>query len=262
MMKPNNDLERLRIASPCPTDWESMNGNDRVRFCGLCELNVYNISAMTPQEARDLISRTEGRLCARLYRRADGTIITADCPVGWRALKRRTSFRAGAALTALLSLCGGVLGQTPAAQEKAEQCRNQLAIKRADAQTLPQDKRAPLVGKVLDPVGAVLPGAVITVTDGETKKTYTTASDDNGAYHFSALPAGSYELVVTVPGFEKLKVKGIALGANEAVQIDATLLVSGETITVGILGDLYSDKPEKAGETVLKIDGVTIRYDD
>jgi hypothetical protein len=261
MMKPNNDLSRLRIASPCPTDWESMNGNDRVRFCRLCELNVYDISAMTSKEARELIARTEGRLCARLYRRADGTVITADCPVGWRALKRRASFAAGAALTALLSLCGGVFGQTPAAREKAEECRNQLTIKRADAQTLPPGKRAPLAGKVLDPTGADLPGAIISMADKKTKKKYTTASDENGAYSFSSLPAGSYELRVTAPGFKTLKVKGISLGAAESLQVNATLLLSGETVIVGVI-ELNGFYDRKAGETVLQIDGVTIRYDE
>src|SRR6516162_8887116 len=38
---------RLRVASPCPADWNAMQGDDRVRFCGQCEKNVYNLSAMT-----------------------------------------------------------------------------------------------------------------------------------------------------------------------------------------------------------------------
>ena len=33
-----------------------------------------------------LLEEREGRICIRLYRRADGTVITADCPVG---VKRR-----------------------------------------------------------------------------------------------------------------------------------------------------------------------------
>jgi hypothetical protein len=35
---------------------------------------------MTAAEAAALIAGREGRLCARLFRRADGTVITADCP--------------------------------------------------------------------------------------------------------------------------------------------------------------------------------------
>src|SRR3712207_9211258 len=86
-----NPLARVRVAAPCPADWESMVGDERVRFCGRCSLNVYNLSGMTRREAEALITRREGRLCVRFYRRADGTIITDNCPVGLRRLRRRMS---------------------------------------------------------------------------------------------------------------------------------------------------------------------------
>jgi hypothetical protein len=90
-------IDGLRIAAPCPASWQGMAGDDRVRHCTLCSLNVYNFAEMTREEVRELLVRTEGRVCARLYRRADGTVITRDCPTGLRALRRRAS-RAGAAL--------------------------------------------------------------------------------------------------------------------------------------------------------------------
>jgi hypothetical protein len=68
-----------------------MTGDERVRFCGQCELNVYNLSAMTKAQAENLIVRTEGRLCVRFCRRRDGSILTQDCPVGLRALRQRMS---------------------------------------------------------------------------------------------------------------------------------------------------------------------------
>jgi hypothetical protein len=67
-----------------------MRGDDRVRFCDSCSKSVYNLSKLTMAEATALIRESEGRLCLRLYRRADGTVLTADCPVGLRhALRRR-----------------------------------------------------------------------------------------------------------------------------------------------------------------------------
>jgi hypothetical protein len=82
----NNDspfsLEQIEIASPCSADWNEMTGSDQVRFCGSCQLNVYNLSAMTRQQAETLFQEKEGRLCVRLYKRQDGTVITQDCPVG------------------------------------------------------------------------------------------------------------------------------------------------------------------------------------
>ena len=82
MEKFTNPLERVRIASPCAADWDKMQGDARKRFCGECKMNVYNLSAMTKSEAETLLINSEGRLCARFYRRADGTILTQNCPVG------------------------------------------------------------------------------------------------------------------------------------------------------------------------------------
>jgi hypothetical protein len=82
-------LKNVRVASPCPVPWERMTGDDRVRHCGQCRLNVYNFSAMTAEEVAGLIEKHEGRLCGRFYRRADGTMITSDCPVGLAARMRR-----------------------------------------------------------------------------------------------------------------------------------------------------------------------------
>ena len=82
-------LDRLRVASPCSAKWEEMEGDDRVRFCRLCEMNVYNLSAMGRQAAERLVEEKEVRLCAMFYRRSDGTVITQDCPVGLAAVRRR-----------------------------------------------------------------------------------------------------------------------------------------------------------------------------
>ena len=86
-----NPLDSIKVASPCSADWDAMVGNNRQRHCGECKLDVYNLSGMTKREAENLIMNSEGRVCARFYRRADGTVITKDCPVGWAAVKKRMS---------------------------------------------------------------------------------------------------------------------------------------------------------------------------
>lgn len=73
-------LNSIRVARPCPSEWEAMRGSDRVRHCADCDLNVYNLSALSAEDAQVLIEETEGRLCVRFYRRADGTILTQNCP--------------------------------------------------------------------------------------------------------------------------------------------------------------------------------------
>jgi hypothetical protein len=108
MMRFSNPLDHISIASPCHADWDQMTGNDRARFCGQCNLNVYNLSSMTREEAELLIGRTEGRLCVRYFRRADGSVLTRDCPVGLRAIRRRMSYVARAVGSAVLGFLAGL----------------------------------------------------------------------------------------------------------------------------------------------------------
>lgn len=82
-------LDSVRIASPCKATWDDMAGDERVRFCGQCAKNVYNLSAMPAKDAEELLRANESGMCVRLYRRADGTVITADCPVGVRKKRVR-----------------------------------------------------------------------------------------------------------------------------------------------------------------------------
>lgn len=101
-------LRNLKVASPCSADWDSMYGDDRVRFCGSCQLNVYNLSGMTRAEAERLIAAKEGRLCVRYYKRKDGTVLTKDCPVGFAAVRRRLTRVASAVAGLVLSTIAGV----------------------------------------------------------------------------------------------------------------------------------------------------------
>ena len=107
-MRFDSPLNNVRVASPCPADWDQMLGNDRSRFCGQCNLNVYNLSAMSRSEAEDFIARSEGRVCIRYYQRKDGTIITENCPVGLRALRKKMSYVARAIASAVIALMTGI----------------------------------------------------------------------------------------------------------------------------------------------------------
>jgi hypothetical protein len=80
-------LDRISIASPCTASWEDMRGGDRVRFCDHCQLNVYNLSALTRTAAEKLVHDCEGRLCVRFFRRPDDTVLTQDCPRGLAAAR-------------------------------------------------------------------------------------------------------------------------------------------------------------------------------
>jgi hypothetical protein len=108
MAGPTISLETIQIASPCTASWDDMAGTERMRFCQQCQLTVYNLSAMTREQAEKLIRQKEGRTCVRLYRRRDGTVLTSDCPVGLRAAQRRLALWLGAAAACLLTLVASV----------------------------------------------------------------------------------------------------------------------------------------------------------
>jgi hypothetical protein len=89
-------LEDVQVASPCSAAWESMHGTERVRFCGECRLSVYNLSAMSRAGAEEFLAQSTGRTCVRLYRRADGTVLTQDCPRGLARLGKAARRGVGA----------------------------------------------------------------------------------------------------------------------------------------------------------------------
>ena len=95
-------LDVIDVAAACPADWNEMQGDDRIRHCGECRRNVYNLSGMTRDQAEHLVQTHEDRLCVRFFRRADGTMLTTDCPVGLRALRRR-AVRLIAGIAALIT---------------------------------------------------------------------------------------------------------------------------------------------------------------
>lgn len=109
MRRFDSPLENIRIASPCSANWDEMAGEERKRFCALCSLNVYNLSGMKKYDAENILKLSEGRLCVRYFQRSDGTVLTADCPVGWAKIKHRLSVAAAAVLSMLFALVGGLM---------------------------------------------------------------------------------------------------------------------------------------------------------
>lgn len=104
-------LDDVAIATPCSADWNQMVGDDKSRHCAQCRLQVHDLSAMTRDEAIAFLRAVgRGRACVRLFRRADGRVLTKDCPVGLRSKLRRARARLAAlwlALWAVPSSCSG-----------------------------------------------------------------------------------------------------------------------------------------------------------
>ena len=140
----NSLLDRVGIAAPCSASWDDMDGDDRARFCSQCQLNVYNFAELTREQVQALIIEKEGRLCGRIYRRADGTILTRNCPVGLWAMRKRLTKWGGAVAAALVVLVGalGALGVGPL------RLRDLQPFKTVCDRLAPRQVLLPLLGEV------------------------------------------------------------------------------------------------------------------
>jgi hypothetical protein len=134
-MKETSVPFKIQIAKPCPARWEDMGGDDRSRYCDLCKKNVYNISAMPAAEATALIQAANGRMCVRICQRADGTVLTEDCPVGiarqWRRAKTFAAAALGTVLFAMVSVTA--LGRGNTTPSSRNEFRDRVMVKFDDA---------------------------------------------------------------------------------------------------------------------------------
>ena len=236
MSRSRIDLDRIVVASPCPMAWDDMAGNERVRFCSQCKLNVYDISAMTRSQAESFIANAEGRICAKLYRRADGSILTRDCPVGLRAARKKVSRAAAAAFSALVSLFGGsaLFAQQPKNEKDVD-------IRR----TLRRDGQAAIEGAVFDRSRALIIGARVKLINEVTKQEVTTETNKNGRFRFSDLEKGVYTIQVYAEGFIKLGMRGLEVSDEQALNLDVTLNVGGELVGVLVVDKRHSGKMKR-----------------
>ena len=98
-MKKYSLLDGIEVKTPCTQDWNSMQGNDEMRFCDHCVKHVHNLSALRPKDVRKLIIRSQGNICVRYVRRPDGRIETVKRR--FHQITRRTGAAAGVLGTSL-----------------------------------------------------------------------------------------------------------------------------------------------------------------
>src|SRR5215467_1554847 len=86
-----------------------------------------------------------------------------------------------------------------------------------------QTSRGTVTGTVLDPSGAALKDANITLTGQQTGIRLSTVSNEAGAYRFDAVDLGVYDLHVIHPGFRTYVGAGIQVEANRVTTVDPHL---------------------------------------
>ena len=114
-----------------------------------------------------------------------------------------------------------------------------------------QTSRGTVTGTVLDPTGAVIGRARVTLTGVETGVRLSTNSNDTGVYRFDAVDLGVYELQVSLPGFRTYVATGIGVEANRATTVDPKLELGAAETRIDVSEEsseiLVKDSPLRGG---------------
>jgi len=100
-----------------------------------------------------------------------------------------------------------------------------------------QEVRATIGGRVTDAQGAVVPGAVVTVTSDDTAVKLDTQTNSQGNWTVQFLLPGHYRFTVTAPGFKTEQRSGITLQTADNKQLDVQLEVGSASQSVDVTAE-------------------------
>jgi hypothetical protein len=109
-----------------------------------------------------------------------------------------------------------------------------------------------ILGTVKDATGAVVPGAVVTVTHPATGISREIKSSAEGLYEVRYLQPGAYIVEVKAPGFRTERLTGIAIEVNQQARIDLNLQVGDvvETVEVTSAAPLLQTESAVVGDVI------------
>ena len=236
-------LQRLRVASPCPASWESMQGDERRRHCLQCDKPVYDFAQLTPREIAGVIEASQGELCARLTRDDWGRLVTLQPPVTADPLaSRRASPLVTAVVTAALGLSGTAwTPQAAIASPVAEQGAGERPESNRPQRT--GDTGSSLRGRLANEAGEPVPDAEIKLFNQLGGQERVARTDADGRFSFASVTAGIYGLAASVGERDAAHQEDILLSAGEKRQIELTVpadvwqsIVAGEPELVSLGG--------------------------
>ena len=102
-------------------------------------------------------------------------------------------------------------------------------------------------GRVIDPSGAGIPLAAVTVTNTATGASRMLETDSTGTYRAALLPPGTYSITVTQEGFGTLKRAGVNVEVGVTATIDMPLQLANVTSVVTVTEEAPITNPEKIG---------------
>ncbi|PYT17460.1 MAG: hypothetical protein DMG59_07295, partial [Acidobacteria bacterium] len=113
-------------------------------------------------------------------------------------------------------------------------CVVPLLLGFASAGLFAQNTSGSLAGTVQDKMGAVVPGAAVTLTNAQ-GFVRTTRTNDSGFFSYPDLTPSTFSLVIQAPGFRQFRESGIEVNSGEQRSLGSITLLMGElaeTVTV------------------------------
>src|SRR5450759_1158929 len=107
-------------------------------------------------------------------------------------------------------------------------------------------------GTVLDPTGAAVAGAKITVTNPATGLNVSTTTNSSGNYTLKELPAGSYKLTAEASGFKTFSDNNVVLNAGVIAHVDFKLQIGKASEVIEVTGEaaIVNTEDSKLATTV------------
>jgi hypothetical protein len=125
-----------------------------------------------------------------------------------------------------------------------------LLVSPVDA--LAQQETATITGEVRDASGALVPKAVVTVTNVGTNIAIRTETSDEGSYTIPSLRPGEYSVAVEASGFTRILRTGITLQVAQVARIDLTLQTGqlSEVVEVAAGAPLLDTQTSSRGSVI------------
>lgn len=234
---------QLKIKNPCSASWDEMIGNNQIRFCEHCELTVHDLSQLTPKRVRRLVAKSRGRLCVRYQSLPDGSILLKAIPKKVHQIQRRVSRIAAGAFSATLTLTNAMAqpGADRLGYERTFTYENGASVEVIALS-------ATIKGRVIDPHGAVIQGAGITLGTDDAPYLLGAISDSLGEYRLEGLQPGNYRLTITAPNFANHEIPGLVITTG-VTQIESSLEIAVTQYEVEVVA------PEQQSEQLEVLSG-------
>ena len=112
-------------------------------------------------------------------------------------------------------------------------CFTGMTVAVARAQSVIEGK---IMGTITDEQGEALPGVAVEIVGPRLMGKKTAVTTAKGAFVFLAVPAGTYSLTATLPGFKTMKEDNIILPVGNTITVNLILPAGKIEETVTVVG--------------------------